>query len=49
METGRYQNARHRHGKTVTTHKARLMEKLGLRSRAALVRFALQTGVLEEG
>lgn len=35
--------------KTVETYKARLMEKLGLRSRAALVRFALQEGVLEEG
>jgi two-component system, NarL family, response regulator NreC len=34
--------------KTVETYKARLMEKLGLRSRAALVRFALQEGVLEE-
>ncbi|MCS6843268.1 MAG: response regulator transcription factor [Caldilineales bacterium] len=35
--------------KTVETYKARLMEKLGLRSRAALVRFALEEGVLEEG
>lgn len=34
--------------KTVETYKARLMEKLGLRSRAALVRFALEEGVLEE-
>jgi DNA-binding NarL/FixJ family response regulator len=33
--------------KTVETYKARLMEKLGLRSRAALVRFALEQGVLE--
>ncbi|MCS7038996.1 MAG: response regulator transcription factor [Anaerolineae bacterium] len=35
--------------KTVETYKTRLMEKLGLRSRAALVRFALEAGVLEEG
>lgn len=34
--------------KTVETYKARLMEKLGLRSRAALVRFALDVGILEE-
>ncbi len=34
--------------KTVETYKARLMEKLNLRSRAALVRFALEEGVLEE-
>lgn len=34
--------------KTVETYKARLMEKLGLRSRAALVRFALETGILEK-
>lgn len=35
--------------KTVETYKTRLMEKLGLRSRAALVRFALEAGMLEEG
>lgn len=34
--------------KTVETYKARLMEKLDLRSRAALVRFALQHGLLDE-
>ena len=35
-------------GKTVETYKARLMEKLDLRSRADIVRFALQQGWLEE-
>lgn len=35
--------------KTVETYKARLMEKLGLRSRAALVRYALELGILNEG
>lgn len=35
--------------KTVETYKARLMEKLELKSRAALVRFALQHGLLDEG
>lgn len=35
--------------KTVETYKARLMEKLELRTRAALVRFALQHGLLDEG
>ncbi|MEX1020780.1 MAG: response regulator transcription factor [Litorilinea sp.] len=35
--------------KTVETYKARLMEKLELRSRAALVRFALQHGLLDDG
>ncbi len=34
--------------KTVETYKARLMEKLGLKSRAALVRFALEHGLLAE-
>jgi DNA-binding NarL/FixJ family response regulator len=34
--------------KTVETYKARLMEKLDLRSRAALVRFALEHKLLEE-
>jgi two-component system response regulator NreC len=33
--------------KTVETYKARLMEKLGLRSRAALVRYALELGILD--
>lgn len=33
--------------KTVDTYRARGMEKLGLRSRAALVRFALAKGLLE--
>lgn len=33
--------------KTVETYKARIMEKLGLRSRAAMVRLALELGVLE--
>lgn len=32
--------------KTVETYRARLMEKLGLRHRAELVRFALNTGLL---
>jgi len=34
--------------KTVETYKARLMQKLGLRSRAALVRYALDLGILED-
>jgi DNA-binding NarL/FixJ family response regulator len=34
--------------KTVETYKARLMEKLDLKTRAALVRFALQHGLLDE-
>ena len=34
--------------KTVETYKARVMEKLNLRSRAALVRFALKHGLLDE-
>ena len=34
--------------KTVETYKARLMEKLDLKTRAALVRFALQQGLLDE-
>jgi two-component system response regulator NreC len=34
--------------KSVETYKARLMEKLGLNSRAALVRFALEHGLLAE-
>ncbi|MGB9724071.1 MAG: response regulator [Chloroflexia bacterium] len=33
--------------KTVETYKARLMEKLGLRNRADIVRYALQQGLLE--
>ncbi|MGB5058805.1 MAG: LuxR C-terminal-related transcriptional regulator, partial [Candidatus Promineifilaceae bacterium] len=33
--------------KTVDTYRARGMEKLELRSRAALVRFALANGLLE--
>jgi two-component system, NarL family, response regulator NreC len=32
--------------KTIETHRARLMEKLGLRSRAELVRYALTAGIL---
>ena len=35
--------------KTVETYRARLMEKLGLRSRAALVRYALEHGMLTTG
>jgi DNA-binding NarL/FixJ family response regulator len=35
--------------KTVETHKANLMEKLGLRSRAEIVRYALQRGWLGDG
>jgi two-component system response regulator NreC len=35
--------------KTVETHRARLVEKLGLRTRADLVRFALETGLLRPG
>jgi len=34
--------------KTIETHKANFMEKLGLRSRAEVVRYALQQGWLEE-
>ncbi len=34
--------------KTVETYKARLMEKLALKTRAALVRFALKHGLLDE-
>jgi two-component system response regulator NreC len=34
--------------KTVETHKARAMAKLGLRGRAALVRYALESGWLED-
>jgi two-component system response regulator NreC len=34
--------------KTVETYKARLMTKLDLTGRAALVRYALQRGLLEE-
>lgn len=34
--------------KTVDTYKARAMEKLGLHSRAAIVRYALQQGWLEQ-
>ena len=34
--------------KTVETYKARVMEKLNLRSRASLVRFALKYGLLDE-
>ncbi len=34
--------------KTVETYKSRLMTKLGLEGRAALVRYALQHGLLEE-
>ncbi len=34
--------------KTVETYKARVMEKLNLRTRAALVRFALKHGLLDE-
>jgi two-component system response regulator NreC len=35
--------------KTVETYRARGMEKLGLRSRAALVKFALQEGLITRG
>ncbi len=35
--------------KTVETHRARLSEKLGLRTRADLVRFALETRLLRPG
>jgi len=34
--------------KTVETYKSRLMQKLGLRSRAALVRYALDLGILDQ-
>jgi two-component system response regulator NreC len=34
--------------KTVETYRARGMEKLGLRTRAALVRFALQNGLIKD-
>lgn len=33
--------------KTVETYRARAMEKLGLRSRASLVRYAIETGLIE--
>jgi DNA-binding NarL/FixJ family response regulator len=35
--------------KTVETHRARAMEKLGLQSRAGVVRLALERGWLHEG
>jgi len=35
--------------KSIETYRSRLMEKLGLSSRAALVRFALDCGVLKPG
>ena len=35
--------------KSVETYRARLMEKLGLSSRAELVRFALECGLLRQG
>lgn len=35
--------------KTVETHRARIMEKLGLKSRADLVRYAIHKGLLEVG
>jgi len=35
--------------KTVETYKSRVMEKLDLRTRAALVRYALKHGLLDEG
>jgi DNA-binding NarL/FixJ family response regulator len=35
--------------KTVETYRARAMEKLGLRSRADLVRYAVQQGWLQDG
>ncbi len=35
--------------KSVETYKARLMEKLGLKGRAELVRYALQHGLLKDG
>jgi FixJ family two-component response regulator len=35
--------------KSVETYRARVMEKLGLRSRSDLVRFALERGILAPG
>lgn len=35
--------------KTVEGYRARMMEKLGLKNRAALVRYALQRGLIREG
>ena len=35
--------------KTVETYRARAMEKLGLQSRAGLVRYAVQKGWLQDG
>jgi two-component system response regulator NreC len=35
--------------KTVETYRSRLIEKLGLRNRAELVRFAMDTGLLGQG
>ena len=35
--------------RTAETHRAHIMQKLGLTSRAQLVRYALDQGMLEEG
>jgi two-component system response regulator NreC len=35
--------------KSVETYRARVMEKLGLRNRSDLVRFALECGILAPG
>jgi two-component system, NarL family, response regulator NreC len=35
--------------KTIETHRSRLVEKLGLRSRAELVRYALDSGLFAGG
>jgi two-component system response regulator NreC len=35
--------------KTIETHRARLMDKLGLRSRAEIIRYALEMGLLGPG
>jgi len=34
--------------KTVSTHKARILQKLGLGSTAELVRYAIENGLLED-
>lgn len=35
--------------KTIETHRAHVMEKLGIRSRAGLTRYAMQKGLLDQG
>ncbi|HET7159639.1 MAG TPA: LuxR C-terminal-related transcriptional regulator, partial [Burkholderiales bacterium] len=35
--------------KTISTHKARILEKMGYSSQAELVRYAVEHGLLEDG